>query len=315
MIKEEEGVVCMNQAKVLVIVGPTAVGKTALGIQLAQDFNGEIISGDSLQVYQTLDIGTAKATLLEQAQAVHHLIDIRLVNETYSVADFQQEARKLIKSLQKQRKLPIIVGGTGLYIQALLEDFSLGSKNRSFSFRDKYENILKEKGRQVLWKMLLERDLIAAEKISMNNPRRVIRALEVLEVTGKSIFSFKEEGRQLYDTYLIGLMMSRDKLYEKINRRVDIMMHEGLLQEAESLFELGETQASQGIGYKEFFPYFRGEVSLTEAVDLVKSHSRKYAKRQLTWFHNRMNVYWYDLLGISENREKIRKDIIKWLSI
>lgn len=303
----------MTQSKVLVVVGPTAVGKTALGIQLAQDFNGEIISGDSLQVYRTLDIGTAKATLLEQSQAVHHLIDIRSVNDTYSVADFQREARKLIKSLHEQGKLPIVVGGTGLYIQALLEDFSLGSKDMSFSFRDQYENILEEKGQQALWKMLLERDSIAAEKISVNNPRRVVRALEVLEATGKSIFSFKEEGKQLYDTYLMGITMSRDKLYERINRRVDAMMHEGVLKEAESLFELGEVQASQGIGYKEFFSYFREEISLTEAVDLVKSHSRRYAKRQLTWFNNRMNVHWYDPLEVSENREKIMKDIIEWL--
>ncbi|MDR0614505.1 MAG: tRNA (adenosine(37)-N6)-dimethylallyltransferase MiaA [Lactobacillales bacterium] len=303
----------MSKPKVLVIVGPTAAGKTALSIKLAQNFNGEVISGDSLQVYKTLDIGTAKATLAERRQIRHHLIDIRDPKKNYSAADFQQEGRCLITKLSKKQKLPVIVGGTGLYIQALLEDFSLGGKIKTSFSRQKYENFLKEKGSYALWQMLYEKDKKAAEKIPINNSRRVIRALEIWEATGESMQSFNEQGQMLYDVYLIGLTMKRCLLYERINRRVDEMVKNGLLDEAKMLFDLGQTQAAQGIGYKEFFPYFQGEISLEEAVKLVKRNSRRYAKRQITWFTNRVNVQWYDF-STSSNSAKIKDDVQKWLN-
>jgi tRNA dimethylallyltransferase len=303
----------MNKPKVLVIVGPTAVGKTVLGIKLAQNFNGEIISGDSLQVYKTLDIGTAKATLAERRQIKHHLIDIRNPEENYSAADFQQKGRCLIAKLSQKQKLPVIVGGTGLYIQALLENFSLGGKINISFFRQKYENFLKENGSHVLWQMLHEKDKKAAEKIPINNSRRVIRALEIWEATGESMQSFNEQGQMLYDAYLLGLTMKRCLLYERINKRVDKMVKKGLLGEAKMLFDLGQTQAAQGIGYKEFFPYFQGKIFLEEAVELVKRNSRRYAKRQITWFTNRVNVQWYDL-SINSDSIKIKDDVQKWLN-
>jgi tRNA dimethylallyltransferase len=303
----------LRKPKVLVIVGPTAVGKTTLGIELAQIFNGEIISGDSLQVYKSLNIGTAKATPDEQRQVKHHLIDIRKPDENYSAADFQQEGRRLIIKLSQKQKLPVIVGGTGFYIQALLENFSLGGKIKTSSFRQKYEHFLKEKGSHALWQMLYEKDQKAAEKIPINNLRRVIRALEILEATGESMQSLNEQGQMLYDVCLIGLTIKRCLLYERINSRVDEMIKKGLLDEAKMLFDLGQTQAAQGIGYKEFFPYFQGGIPLEETVELVKRNSRRYAKRQITWFTNRVNVKWYDFSKSSDST-KIKNDVQKWLN-
>ncbi|MDR0921986.1 MAG: tRNA (adenosine(37)-N6)-dimethylallyltransferase MiaA [Lactobacillales bacterium] len=303
----------MKKKKVLVVAGPTAVGKTALGIELAQKFNGEIISGDSLQIYKKLNIGTAKATLEEQAQAVHHLIDVREISEKYSAANFQQEGRAWIDRLTDEGKLPIVVGGTGLYIQSLLEDYSLGGKEEASSEREKYEVYEAERGKEALWQLLQERDMQAAEKIHANNSRRVIRALEVFEKTGRSILEADGENSALYDSLILGLTTDRALLYERINQRVDTMAGLGLLEEAKTLFELTDVQASQGIGYKELFPYFRGEIDLEEALELIKRNSRRYAKRQLTWFRNRMEVSWWNLVEHPEELEKLEKKVSDWL--
>ncbi|EMF0059828.1 tRNA delta(2)-isopentenylpyrophosphate transferase [Enterococcus hirae 57-03-H11] len=300
--------------KVLVIVGPTAVGKTALSVELAKKFNGEIISGDSLQVYKKLDIGTAKIKTSEMEGIPHHLIDVIEPNETYSVADFQKAGRKLITEITERGRLPMIVGGTGLYIQSLLYDFQLGAKEESVTaVRKKYEELAETLSKKELWEYLKTKDPLAAEKIHWNNQRKVIRALEVFEVTGYSITTPQEEPARLYDYCMIGLNTERALLYQRINQRVDSMLEEGLLEEARFVYELGEVQASQGIGYKEFYPYFKGEESLENVVEQLKMNSRRYAKRQLTWFRNRLDAHWFDLLAESSSMEQIDQLIRTWL--
>ncbi|MEO1771084.1 MULTISPECIES: tRNA (adenosine(37)-N6)-dimethylallyltransferase MiaA [Enterococcus] len=301
--------------KVIAIVGPTAVGKTSLSIELAKRFNGEIISGDSMQVYRTLDIGTAKVTSEEMEGVPHHLIDVRDITESYSAADFQVAARQKIEEIYQRGKLPIVVGGTGLYIQSLLWDYKLGNENQQEdpSLREKYAAFAEEHGKQALWEKLAALDPLAAEKIHFNNLKKVIRALEVYQLTGHSILTPKETPKLLYDAYLIGLDTDRTVLYQRINQRVDLMMQQGVLEEAEKLFPFKDQQAAQGIGYKEFFPFFEGELSLEQAVEDVKQQSRRYAKRQLTWFRNRMPVYWFDLVQHSDETVKIESAIAQWL--
>lgn len=302
--------------KVIAIVGPTAVGKTSLSIELAKQFNGEIISGDSMQVYRGLDIGTAKVTAEEMEGSPHHLIDVRDVDESYSAADFQKAARKAIQEISDRGKLPIIVGGTGLYIQSLLWDYKLGNEGEleDDSLRAKYEAFAEENGNLALWEKLQLTDPLAAEKIHCNNRKKMIRALEVFELTGHSILEPKEQPKELYDSFLIGLNTDRSILYQRINQRVDLMVEQGLLAEAKNLAKNPTVQAAQGIGYKEFFPYLSGGSSLEAALEEVKLHSRRYAKRQLTWFRNRMSVRWYDLIQQPEKIDEIKTEIATWLA-
>lgn len=302
--------------KVIAIVGPTAVGKTSLSIELAKQFNGEIISGDSMQVYRGLDIGTAKVTAEEMEGIPHHLIDVRDVDESYSAADFQKAARKAIQEISDRGKLPIIVGGTGLYIQSLLWDYKLGNEGEleDDSLRARYEAFAEENGNLALWEKLQLTDPLAAEKIHCNNRKKMIRALEVFELTGHSILEPKEQPKELYDSFLIGLNTDRSILYQRINQRVDLMVEQGLLEEAKNLAKNPTVQAAQGIGYKEFFPYLSGGSSLEAALEEVKLHSRRYAKRQLTWFRNRMSVRWYDLIQQPEKIDEIKTEIATWLA-
>ena len=300
--------------KVLVIVGPTAVGKTALSVELAKKFNGEIISGDSLQIYKKLDIGTAKISTSEMSGIPHHLIDVIEPTDNYSVADFQKAGRQLITEITERGHLPIIAGGTGLYIQSLLYDYQLGAKEEVVSdVRKKYEELAGKIGKKQLWEYLKEKDPLAAEKIHWNNQRKVIRALEVFEVTGYSIMTPKEKPQCLYDYCMIGLDTDRKLLYQRIDQRVDQMIAAGLVDEARFVYSLGEIQASQGIGYKELYPYFKGEITLEEAVEQIKQNSRRYAKRQLTWFRNRLKAQWFDLLEQPKQQEEIKRVIKKWL--
>ncbi|BDE08845.1 tRNA dimethylallyltransferase, miaA [Lactococcus cremoris] len=278
----------MKNNKVLVVVGPTAVGKTALGIDLAIKMNGEIISGDSQQVYQGLDIGTAKVTKAEQALAVHHLIDVRKWTENFSVHDFVMEANRLIKEIIERGNVPIIVGGTGLYIQSLIEGYHLGGQENHQAMMELRETLSALTDEELFEKVL---------KLNPNFPelnrRRAIRFLEL-----QTFGSTDENSGSDYNFLLIGLNAERKVLYERINQRVEQMMSEGLLAEARTLFEKApDAQAAKGIGYKEFFPYFSGEISLEEAVELVKRNSRRYAKRQLTWFRNRMEVEFEDVFS------------------
>lgn len=274
------------KTKIIVVLGPTAVGKTALGIELAQAFGGEIISGDSQQVYRQLDIGTAKASPEEQAAAPHHLIDVREVVEGYSAFDFVEEATAKIEEIADRGKLPIIVGGTGLYLQSLLEGYHLGGQVDQEAVLA-YRTELEELDDQTLFAQVE----VAGIVIPQINRRRAIRALELARF-GQDL----ENQQTAYDVHYIGLSDEREVLYDRINQRVDAMMDQGLLEEAQWLYHTyPDVQASRGIGYKEFFPYFDGQESLEQAVDKVKQQTRRFAKRQLTWFRNRMKVDFYQV--------------------
>ena len=304
--------------KVIGIVGPTAVGKTALSIQLAQRLNGEIISGDSMQVYRHLNIGTAKIMPDEMQGVKHHLINIRDISERFSVADFQSLANNEIDAIQKRNELPIIVGGTGFYVQALTENLSLGADHydeKSDQIRQKWHQIAVEKGNQYVWDSLNKLDHKAAQKIPVQNVRRAIRALEVIEKTGH-LFSEQPDQQALNDFYLIGLNTDRKVLYQRINQRVDQMVQMGLVKEARWLYEHGglNFQSGKGIGYRELFPYFEGQTDLQSAIDKIKLDSRHYAKRQLTWFRNKMEVHWYDLVSGQDSIEDIELAVKEWLN-
>ena len=291
------------KTKIIVIVGPTAVGKTALAIDLAQALNGEIISGDSQQVYRKLDIGTAKATPEEQAAAPHHLIDVREVTESYSAFDFVREAKQAIAEITARGKLPIIAGGTGLYIQSLLEGYHLGGEvphEEILAYRAQLDLLPDED----LYQRVAEQGLV----IPQINRRRAMRALEIAHF-GQVLVNEETD----YEPYLICLDDDRSLIYDRINRRVDRMLEEGLLNEARWLYDhYPDVQASKGIGYKELFPYFKGEQSLEEASETLKRNTRRFAKRQLTWFRNRMEVTFYAITAPYFN-EQVLADVKEFL--
>lgn len=291
------------KTKILAVVGPTAVGKTALGIELAQMFNGEIISGDSQQVYKHLDIGTAKASQKLQALAPHHLIDVREVDETYSAFDFVTEAKEAIKDITRRGKLPIIVGGTGLYLQSLLEGYHLGgqvNQEEILAYRKELDTLSDER----LFEKIAEQGVVLKEP----NRRRAIRALELAHF-GKDLNNEAPN----FDAFIIGLNDDRQKLYDRINHRVDAMLEMGLLEEAKWLYDhYPDVQATRGIGYKELFPYFSGQEELDQAVEKLKQNTRRFAKRQLTWFRNRMAVSFYDI-SAKNTTENIKRDVRQFL--
>lgn len=292
------------KTKIIVIVGPTAVGKTSLSIEVAHRFNGEVISGDSQQVYQTLNIGTAKITEEEQEGIPHYLLDVRHVTENYSAFDFVNEAKHAIQMIVEKGKTPIIVGGTGLYIQSLLEGYHLGgsvSHDKILDYRKELDTWTDE--------ALIDKVVELGIKIPQINRRRAIRALEKERLGGNF-----ENQPSVYHPLLIGLNDDRQKLYERINDRVDTMLEMGLLDEARWLYENHPTvQASRGIGYKELFPYFAGEQDLDETVNKLKQNTRHFAKRQLTWFRNRMEVEFYQVSN-SDYKEKIMESIEDFLN-
>ena len=303
--------------KAIAIVGPTAVGKTALSIQLAHDLNGEVISGDSMQIYRHLDIGTAKITPAEMDGVPHHLIDIRNLNQRFSAAEFQKLANEQIDQIAARQHLPMVVGGTGFYLQTLTENLALGADHfdeQSQRIRDYWHQMADQKGPEAVWKQLYQKDPQAAKQIPVGNLRRVIRALEVIEKTGQ-LFSQQTQTKSDNEFLLIGLTTERSVLYERINQRVDLMIKEGLLDEARWLYEQGgeNYQSGKGIGYRELFPYFKGEATLDDAVAKIKQDSRHYAKRQLTWFRNKMNVQWYDLVSGRNTTNEIEADVKEWL--
>ena len=281
---------------VVAIIGPTASGKTALSIELAKWLGAEIINGDSMQVYKQLDIGTAKITKEEMQGVPHHLLDIKEPTENFSVAEYQQLVRAKIEEIKARGKLPIIVGGTGLYVQSVLYDFNFTKEEVDEEARKAYYQELEKIGPDAMHARLAKLDPKTAETIHPNNTRRVIRALEMVELSGTSKAN-EEHNRgdmPIYNHLILGLDMDREKLYERINLRVDIMMEKGLLEEARALYDAGirDTQAVKAIGYKELFAYFDGFCTLQEAIDQIKQNSRRYAKRQLTYFRNKMDVHW-----------------------
>ncbi|KKZ98715.1 tRNA (adenosine(37)-N6)-dimethylallyltransferase MiaA [Bacillus wiedmannii] len=300
----------VQREKVAVIIGPTAVGKTKLSIDLAKALNGEIISGDSMQIYRTMDIGTAKVTKEEMDGISHYMVDIKDPEDSFSVAEFQERVRKHIREITERGKLPIIVGGTGLYIQSVLFDYQFTDDAGDAIYREQMEKLALERGVEYVHKKLQEVDPESAERIHANNVRRVIRALEIFHTTGEKMSDQleKQENELLYDVSLIGLTMDREMLYDRINLRVDIMMDQGLLEEVEGLYNRGirDCQSIQAIGYKEIYDYFEDRVSLEEAVSQLKTNSRRYAKRQLTWFRNKMDVTWFDVTGGEKTSEILR---------
>ncbi|WHY02558.1 tRNA (adenosine(37)-N6)-dimethylallyltransferase MiaA [Neobacillus sp. DY30] len=298
-----------SKQKLLVIIGPTAVGKTKLSIELAKLYNGEIISGDSMQIYRSMDIGTAKIKPEEMEEIPHHLIDIKEPDESFSVAEFQQLVREKITDIASKGKLPIIVGGTGLYIQSVIYDYQFSEAPADEAFRLQLEERAKEIGNEALHQELTKVDPESASQIHPNNVRRVIRALEIFHCTGKIMSDYQNNQQPdlLYETALIGLTMEREKLYERINMRVDMMIAEGLLDEVSMLHKQGlrDCQSIQAIGYKEIYDYLDGKVSLEIAVENLKQNSRRYAKRQLTWFRNKMEVKWFDMTDVVNLSKKI----------
>ncbi|AOM83107.1 tRNA (adenosine(37)-N6)-dimethylallyltransferase MiaA [Salisediminibacterium beveridgei] len=297
---------------IIAIVGPTAVGKTELGLELADFFNGEIISGDSMQVYRGMDIGTAKASNAEQNRVPHHLIDIRTPETPFSVADFKQEATVAINAIHQKNKLPIIVGGTGLYVNSVLYDYQFKDVPEDPEFRASLETFAKAKGNHALHEQLQNISPEKAQAIHPNNIRRVIRQLEIHHVTGKVGESGMENDavESPYRPIVFGLTMDREQLYERINQRVDDMLQKGLVDEVQYLLDQGyeNTSAMNAIGYKELIPYIKGDTSLASATEQLKLNSRRFAKRQFTWFRNKMDLTWFDL---SENREQKIHNMIK----
>lgn len=293
-----------SRDKVLVILGPTAVGKTDLSLDVAERLGTEIISGDSMLVYRGFDIGTAKPSLAERRGIPHHLIDILEPIEPYDVTLFQQQAGAIIRGLNARGKLPIIAGGTGLYLKALLEGYAFNESGHDAAFRERLRHLAEERGSDYLYGLLQEKDPRAAAGIHPNNVVRVIRALEVAEGGRESISRDRAAGGALvYDALVVGLNRPREVLYERINRRVDRMVEAGLLEEVEGLLASGVLRgapAMKGIGYKEIAACLAGETTLDEAIDTLKKSTRHFAKRQLTWFRRMEYIHWIDVEGKTE---------------
>ncbi|EJN56581.1 tRNA (adenosine(37)-N6)-dimethylallyltransferase MiaA [Loigolactobacillus coryniformis] len=308
----------MKKQKIILIVGPTAVGKTALSIELAHQFKGEVISGDSMQVYRQLDIGTAKIRPTEMQGVPHHLLDIQSMTMPFTVADFQNLADQAITEITQRGHQPFVVGGTGFYLQSLLRGYQLGgaASAASQAIRDKWQQVVADKGVAAVQAALMQVDPISARKIPAGDSRRLIRALEVFELTGKPISAQTDQQNERYEPFIIGLTTQRQQLYRRIDQRVTQMMAEGLLTEAKLVYSQRQQapQASKAIGYKEFFPYFAGEIDLATAIAKVQQNSRHFAKRQLTFFRNQMATHWYDLVAQPEQFEQIKTDVADFLA-
>lgn len=298
--------------KLLIICGPTAVGKSSLGIKCALKFDGEIISADCEQIYKGLDIASAKVSKLEQNMVKHHLIDICNPQDNFSVAEFREKSTKIINELYAKNKLPIVVGGTGLYIKSLLYPLDFGNSQKDEKIRAKYQLLAKQYGNEYIFDLLRQVDKQSCEKLHPNDIKRVIRALEIYELTGKPKSAQTLKCESEYDYKLIFLNDDRVSLYEHINKRVDDMFAGGLKQEVENLLSQGltkDSQCMQGIGYKEFFDYFDNKITYEQLIENIKQNSRNYAKRQITWFKHMQKVEEYS----PKNIEKILQDIDIWL--
>jgi tRNA dimethylallyltransferase len=303
--------------KIIIICGPTAVGKTKYAIEIAKSFNGEIVSADSMQLYKHLDIGSAKPTKEELSQVKHYLVDEMDPKEPFSVAEYQKNAKNSINEIFEKGKVPVITGGTGLYVNSLIYDMDFSIPPVTNEYRQKLEKIAKEKGNKYVHHMLMEKDYDAAERIHHNSVIRVIRALEVIEL-GEKVKPFEASFIKTkdYEYILIGLSRERDELYERINKRVEILIEKGLMNEIKGLLDMGLTQSNismKGIGYKELIGHLNGEYSLEYAIDLVMKNSRNYAKRQMTWFKRYNDIKWFNLSEY-ENDDKAIEEIKLWLS-
>lgn len=286
---------------IVIIAGPTASGKTAFGIEAAKRLNGEIISADSMQIYKYMDIGTAKPSKDEMKGIVHHMMDVVYPDEEFSVALFRRMAGELIDDIISRGKLPIIVGGTGLYINSLTHPLDFTKVAYDTDYRDYLNELAKANGSSYIHEMLKKVDYESYLRLHPNDTKRIIRALEVYKNTGKTISEYQKESKQgeiEYNIAYIGLTMDRAKLYSNINKRVDKMFEMNLIDEVKKLQEMGYNKnmnSMQGIGYKEIFDYISGNYTLEEVKDIIKQSSRRYAKRQLTWFRREKQIYWVNL--------------------
>ena len=284
--------------KIVVICGPTASGKTALSVALAKIFDGEVVSADSMQIYRRMDIGTAKPTLAEREGVPHHMLDVAEPGEPYSVSRYVQEATACVEDILARGKLPIICGGTGLYIDGLIRGTDYQPAGTDNGIREQLEGEWEAAGAEAMMKRLAAVDPESAARLHLSDKRRILRALEVYLATGETITTHNERTRQIpprFEAVMIGLNTEpRDILYGRIDRRVGVMLEQGLVQEVQSLLEDGllEGTAAQAIGYKELLAHFRGEMTLEAAADLIRQKSRNYAKRQLTWFRRDERVKW-----------------------
>lgn len=290
-----------SRENLMVIVGPTAVGKTAISIKLAKILNGEIISADSMQIYKYMDIGTAKVTPEEMEGIPHYLIDVVYPDEEFTVADYKELAEKIISDINKKGKIPIVVGGTGLYVNSLVYDLNFTKVPPNEKIRKRLNELADKFGNEYIHNMLEKIDKESSKRIHVSDRKRIIRAIEIYEVTGIPMSEQNRDFRKQNDRYnlaMIGFNMDRDKLYERINMRVDKMIENGLIAEVANLLKMGYTKdltSMQGIGYKEIIKYLEGELTLEESIELIKKGSRNYAKRQLTWFRRDSRIKWFNL--------------------
>ena len=298
------------KTQVLFILGPTAVGKTAVSVEIAKLFDGEIISCDSVQIFRGLDIGSAKVMEEEKQGIPHHLIDIKEPTETFTSFQFVEEMKKKITEITSRGKLPIVVGGTSLYVKSLILNYNFGGVGVDEEFRDKLNKLLEEKGLESLYERLSSEDKTLAENIDRHNPQRVIRALEISHFKGE-----KKTSESEIDALVFALTLDRKTLYERINKRVEIMLKNGLIEEVKSLKDAGVTrdcQSMKAIGYKEVYAYLDGEISYDEMVELIKKHSRNYAKRQLTFLRGMDNVNYIDVENLNDAIKEISKKVKTW---
>lgn len=309
----------MKKQPLIVIVGPTASGKTALSIELAKEFNGEIISADSMQIYKGMSVATAKPTIEEMQGIKHYLIDFLEPETDFSVADYVKLARDAIDEIAKKGKIPIIVGGTGLYISSLIDNVKFDDTCSDTEIRNELYAIAKEKGNNYLWNELLKIDPETAGKVHENNLSRVVRAIEVFRETGIPISQHKINSRaedSPYEPVMIGITFKdRNKLYERIEKRVDLMAENGMLEEAREIYSNHKlATAHQAIGYKELIPYFENKATLDECLDKIKLETRHYAKRQLTWFRRDERINWYEIdefVNSEKFLEKVKNYVAK----
>ena len=300
-----------KRERLIAVLGPTASGKTALSVALAKRLGTEIISGDSMLVYRGFDIGSAKPDAAERCGVKHWLLDILPPDAEFNVTDFQTEASKIITGLNEKGLIPVLAGGTGLYAKALLEGYDFNSFSGDDEYRGSLERLAEEHGKEYVHAMLEKVDPETAARLHVNDFRRVVRALEVWHLGREKISQKKEEGRLLYDAFVIGLRWERAVLYERINHRVDLMMEQGLVNEVRHLMAAGVSrtaQAMKGIGYKETAAYLDGECSLDEAVYEIKKATRHFAKRQLTWYRKMPYIHWFDADG--KTTEELLQEIL-----
>lgn len=299
-----------GKPKIIVIVGPTASGKSDLAIRLAKKINAEIVSADSRQIYKEMNIGTAKPLKKEMAEIPHYLIDIKKPNQDYTLANYKKDAIKIIARILKKNKLPILVGGTGLYIDAVIDNFDIPRVKPNKKLRNKLEKEIKTRGLEYVFEKLTKLDPEAVNIIDRHNPRRVIRAFEITLATGVPFSSQRRKGKPLFNALKIGISLSKEKLKERIERRVDKMIKQGLVKEVKNLIKKYSKKQPifSAISYKEIISYLRGNISLKETTNLIKTNTWQYSRRQMTWFRQDKNIHWFQS---SKTLFKKAKELVK----